>query len=192
MSVEMDGGGRWQRLQPRERMLIIIVGIVALLGIVYLLFLSGGGEEEIEGFPTTPTRPTTTAAPSATPTASPAVPETFEVFEGKDPFRPLVVTGGEDGGGTTGGTTGGATTGGTTGGPSSGGTRDSQRVTLVDISGSGSDRTATVEVDSTEYEVKEGETFAGSYLVKDLQASCGTFVFADESFTLCVGQEVLK
>jgi len=176
MSIQMEGG-RWQRLQPRERALIIIVGIVALLAIVYVLFLSGGGEEGIEGFPTTPrTNPTATA--SATPTASPsAVPETFEVFEGKDPFRPLVGTAGSPQ---------------PTSSPGTGGARGSQRVTLIDISGSGSDRTATVEVDSTEYTVKEGETFAGSYLVKDLQSDCGTFVFADESFTLCVGQEVLK
>ncbi len=180
MTVEIEGGGRWQRLQPRERALIIIVGIIALLAVVYLLFFSGGGDEDIEGFPTTP-RPTTTARPSVTPTASPtAVPESFEVFEGKDPFKPLIT---QTPGGTPAPTSSPGPSGGATGG---------QRVTLVDISGSGSSRTATVEVDSTEYQVQEGDTFAGSYRVKDLASNCGTFVFGDESFTLCVGQEVLK
>jgi hypothetical protein len=179
MTIETESGGRWQRLQPRERALIIIVGIVALLAIVYLLFLSGGGDEDLESFPTTP-RPTTTARPSVTPTAT-AVPESFEVFEGKDPFRPLVVQ--APIGGTPAPTSSPGSSGGATGG---------QRVTLVDISGSGSGRTATVEVNSTEYQVQEGDTFAGSYRVKNLTSDCGTFVFGDESFTLCVGQEVLK
>ena len=194
MTVEIEGGGRWQRLQPRERALIIIVGIVALLAVVYLLFLSGGGgDDDLEGFPTTPPQPTTTARPTATPTVTPtAVPESFEVFEGKDPFRPLIVTG-PIGGAPVPGASPETSGGGPGGSPgTSGGATGSQRVTLVDISGSGRGRTATVQVDSTEYRVREGETFAGSYRVKDLTAECGTFVFGDESFTLCVGQEVLK
>jgi len=180
VTIEHEGGGRWQRLQPRERALIIIVGLIAALAVVYLLFLSGGGGEP-EGFPFTPP-PKGSPAPVVAPTPTqPAVPETFEVFEGKDPFRPLVTQGGiEPGPGPT-------SSPGSTGGPSG-----AQRVTLVDISGSGSSRTATVQVNSTEYEVKEGETFAGSYRVKDLTSSCGTFVFGDETFKLCVVQEVLK
>jgi hypothetical protein len=65
-------------------------------------------------------------------------------------------------------------------------------VTLVSISGSGANRVAVVIVDGTEYEVSQGETFAGSYRVKSLTASCGTFVFGDEQFTLCEGQQVFK
>ena len=184
---EFSEGGRWARMQPRERALIIIVGIIALLGVVYLLFLSGG-ESEPEAFPTS--RPSPGIVPSAAPTGAPtpSLPETYEVFEGKDPFRPLVTQGG---GIAPPGTS--APGSGSNGGPgSSGGPSGAQRVTLVEISGSGSDRTATVEVDSTEYRVKEGDSFAGSYRVKNLTAQCGTFVFGDEQFTLCVGQEVLK
>ena len=187
MTVQLEEGSRWQRLQPRERALIILFGIIAILAVVYLLFLSGGGEEP-EAFPTV--RRTSTPRPSAAPTVSPTAsptgpPETIDFFEGKDPFRPLVTQGGNIGGTPAPGGSPGPT-GGPTGG--SGG----QRVTLVSISGSGSARVATVIVDGTEYEVSQGETFAGSYRLKTLTADCGTFVFGDEQFTLCEGQEVLK
>jgi hypothetical protein len=183
VSVEFEEGSRWQRLQPRERALIILFGIIALLALVYLLFLSGGGEEP-EAFPTSPSTSAPRPSASPTPTASPTgVPESFEVFEGKDPFRPLVSAG------SIGGTPAPGGSPGPTGGPTGSG---GQRVTLVSISGSGANRVAVVIVDGTEYEVSEGETFAGSYRVKSLTAECGTFVFGDEQFTLCVGQEVLK
>jgi hypothetical protein len=181
MTIENEGGGRWQQLQPRERALIIIVGIIAVLAIVYLLFLSGG-ESTPEAFPTFTPRATSTANPTVAPTSvATTPPETFEVFEGKDPFRPLVPAGGVSPVPAPSSSPG-----------SSGGASGSQRVTLVAISGSGANRTATVEVNSTQYDVKEGETFAGSYRVKNLTSDCGTFVFGDETFTLCTGQEVLK
>ncbi len=186
MTVVIEEESRWQRLQPRERALIILFGIIALLAVVYLLFLSGGGEEP-EAFPRSPRTTTPTARPTVTPTASPTgVPESFEVFEGKDPFRPLVSAGPIGG---VGGTPAPGGSPGPTGGPTGG---DGQRVTLVSISGSGNNRVAVVIVDGTEYEVSEGETFADSYRLKSLTAECGTFVFGDEQFTLCEGQEVFK
>ena len=179
MTIELEGESRWQRLQPRERALIILVGIIAVLAVVYLLFLSGG-KSTPEALPTFTPRATGTPVPVVTqPPIS--VPRTSEVFEGKDPFQPLVTAGGINP------TPGPTSSPGSIGGPSG-----AQRVTLIDISGSGANRTATVEVDSTQYTVKAGETFAGSYRVKSLTTSCGTFVFGDETFTLCAGQEVLK
>lgn len=181
MTVPVEGG-RWQRLQPRERALVVIVGVIAVLAVAYLLL--AGGEEEPEGFPTAPsaTPPTVPRAPTASPTPTVA-PETSEVFEGKDPFRPLVAEGGIAG------TPAPEGSPGPSGGPTDEG---GQRVTLVEITGSGSNRVAVVQVDGKEHTVGEGETFAGSYRVKNLTADCGTFVFGDEQFTLCVGQEVLK
>jgi len=178
VTVETDGGNRWQRLQPRERALIILFGLIGVLALVYLLLFSSSGEPE--AFPTTRPRPTRTATPrpSATPTPT-GVPETNDFFEGKDPFRPLV---GESPGPAPTGTP-------STGGPASG---NGQHVTLVDISGSGGDRTATVQVNGQEYTVQVGDTFAESYRVKSLTATCGTFLFGDEQFTLCEGQEVFK
>lgn len=185
MTVQLEEGSRWQRLQPRERALIILFGIIAVLAVVYVLFLSGGGEEP-EAFPT-PGRtstPRATTSPTVAPTASPTgAPESFDFFEGKDPFRPLVTAGGVDATPTPGASPG------PTGGPTGDG---GQRVTLVSISGSGSNRVATVLVDGQEYQVGAGDTFAGSYRVKSLTADCGTFVFGDEQFTLCEGQEVFK
>ena len=180
MTIEQEGGGRWQRLQPRERALIIIVGIIAGLALVYVL-LSSGGKGKPESFPVTTPRSTSASNPATPTPAVTAPPQSFDDLSGKDPFRPLVASGGVTpvpSPGSSPGSTGGAT--------------GSQRVTLIAISGSGTSRTATVEVNSTEYQVKEGDTFAGSYRVKDLTANCGTFVFGDETFTLCVGQEVLK
>jgi hypothetical protein len=171
--------GPWQRLQPRERILVGIVAVIGLLAVVYLLFV-GGGERQLSGLPTPAPRATPTRLAPSSPTPTPtgrAAPETFEVFEGKDPFRPLVGPG--------------APTPGPSPGPT-GGPRGAQRVTLVEITGSGASRTATVRVGSTEYRVRVGDTFAGSYRVVSLGSRCGTFSFGDEQFTLCEGQEVLK
>ena len=173
---------RWEKFAPRERLILIIFGLIAVLALIYFLFLSGGGGKP-EGF--TP-KPGTTVK-SATPTASPkAVPQTFEVFEGKDPFQPLIVPSSAPSPQPSGSPTASPTPG------PDGGPNGSQRVSLLDISTRNGTRFATVEVDGKDYDVKKGDTFAGSYRVLDLTASCGTFVFGDERFTLCVGQEVIK
>ena len=41
-------------------------------------------------------------------------------------------------------------------------------------------------------EVCPGEQFAGSYKVVSLEGTCGSFLFGDERFRLCKGEEVLK
>lgn len=179
--MTLGEAGDRRRLAPRERALLIIGGIIGALALAYFLFL-GGGDGGPTALPTSAPRPdrapTARPSPRMTVTLAPtAAPETFEVFEGKDPFRPLV--------------TEAAPSPGATPGPA-GGPAGAQRVTLIDITGSGSERTATVQVNGVEYQVREGDTFAASYRVKSLTSECGTFVFGDETFTLCVGQEVLK
>lgn len=176
---------RWEGMAARERMVIVALASIIVLALLYVLFLSGGGDN-IEGFKGGPT-PTATPSPRATTTATP-VPETFEVFEGKDPFRPLIAP--TQGGGTPAPQP--------TGDPGDGSPQPSaeptpgQRVELIEIFLRDGTRFATVEVNGTSYTVKEGDTFADNYRVLDLTAQCGTFVFGDERFTLCVGQEVLK
>jgi hypothetical protein len=51
---------------------------------------------------------------------------------------------------------------------------------------------ATVIVAETAYEVYEGDVFATSFQAVTLTAECGTFLFGDDAFDLCVGDEILK
>lgn len=171
---------RVSSIPPRQRALLVILGILVLLVVVYLLVVRGGGGPEGVTLraPTTSPRPRSTASPTPSPSGAP---EVFEVFEGKDPFEPLVGAPGP-----TAPPSPGATPP-PTGGPSTG-----QRVELLDIFTESGVRFALVEVDSQEYKVKAGDTFAGSFRVLSLTARCGNFVFGDERFTLCIGQEVLK
>ncbi|MEP6972584.1 MAG: hypothetical protein ABI869_00410, partial [Actinomycetota bacterium] len=45
---------------------------------------------------------------------------------------------------------------------------------------------ATVSVDGTVYHPAEGDTFAGgNFELRDVAGNCATFLFGDQSFTLC-------
>jgi hypothetical protein len=170
---------RWTGLARRERMIVLALAGVIVVALVYVLFLSGGGGGP-EGFSGGPTVTRRSPTPSAS--ATPPAPQTFEVFEGKDPFLPLVAP----------------TMAGTPQPQPSGSPQPStqptpgQHVVLEAVFVRNGTRFATVSVNGTEYTVKKGDTFAGNYRVVDLSGQCGTFVFGDERFTLCVGQEVLK
>ncbi|HET7651875.1 MAG TPA: hypothetical protein VFK42_02495 [Acidimicrobiales bacterium] len=101
--------------------------------------------------------------------------------------------GGGGGGGTS---TGGGTTA-TSAPPGTGGSptepRSSQRVALLDVYEQGGKRVANVRVNDTVYEaVAPGEQFGTSFQLVSLDGSCGTFLFGDDRFRLCQGQEVLK
>jgi hypothetical protein len=170
------------------RLVVIIGGVVALLLIAFLVLSGGGGTPESLGPTATPSRPI--VRPSASPSPSLGeipLPETDQSFEGKDPFQPLVTAGG--GGGTP--APGVSPTPTSTANPTGGG-QQAHHVTLEDIFTQNGTRFATVKVDDKEYTVREGETFDDNFKVLSLGKSCGTFVFGDETFTLCVGQEVLK
>jgi hypothetical protein len=183
---------------PRDRALVIVVGILVVLVVAFLLLSGGGGT--IEGV-TSP--PVTVRSPSPSANAT-SPPETGQSFEGKDPFQPLVVSApGGSTGGTTGGTTGGST-GGSTGNPAptptgsitgvNGGNSGtpSTTVTLIDIRKVSGKLVATVDVDGKDYNAGVGQTFAQNFRVLSLNTSCGTFVFGDERFSLCKGQEINK
>ena len=131
-------------------------------------------------------------------------------------------TGGFTGGGTTqttigGGTSGGGSTGGTTqttirggSGSGSGGSattqpggssggqanepRRQQRVALLDVLRRQGRVVAQVRVNDTVYTVGEGEVFAENYRVLSIDETneCGRFIFGDEQFRLCRGEETLK
>jgi hypothetical protein len=53
---------------------------------------------------------------------------------------------------------------------------------------------ASVRVNDATYQVARGDRFAGSYQVisLDLSSRCGDFLFGDDRFRLCEGDEVRK
>jgi hypothetical protein len=203
---------------PNRRALIFLGGFLAVAMLLFfvvrplLLGGDGGGDKQALPPPVTSASP----APSTTTTAAPAPEETFEVFGSKNPFQPPNGAPGTGttgttapGGGTTDTTTpGGAGTDGTgggtattipgtdgAGGASGAGTepRASQRVALLDVYQLGGATVADVRVNSTVYtQLAPGEEFAGSYKVVSLDGTCGSFLFGDERFRLCKGEEVLK
>lgn len=208
MAQPAPGSGRFGLDPGRQRALVIgAAGVVVLLLLIFVvvpnLFGGGGGGTTTQPPLVRPSVPTTTR-PAATP---PAPSASFETFMGKNPFEPLVApagTGGTTPGGTTATTSGGGTTGGGTtattvagGGGVSGGAatapRRSQRVALLNVYTKNGKTVADVRVNDTVYTaLAPGQTFASNFQVVSLQGQCGTFLFGDERFQLCEGQEVLK
>ena len=105
----------------------------------------------------------------------------YDLFEYKDPFRPLVeetetpiglASGREDG------------------------TGDGALLTslaLVDIVEQGGARYAIVTFDGVEYTVGSGEQVAGSpFLVEDIGEGSITVLYGDDRFTLQLGQAIIK
>lgn len=178
---------------------------LALAGLVLALggaACSGGGDDSAT--PTT-IAPAPTPPPVVTTTTLPGEIETFEVFSTKNPFTPLAgqTPGGTGtapptGGGTTPGGTvpGGTAPGGTVPGGTTGGVEppQAQRVALLDVFTDGGEVKANVRVNSTVHEVGVGDEFADRYKVLSLDsaAECGRFLFGDDSFRLCRGEQALK
>jgi hypothetical protein len=152
-----------------------------------------------------PTGPTGSVSPSQSggPVPSP-------IFSGRDPFSlpPQFVTGSPGPTGPTGNPTGptGNPTGptgnptGPTGNPTGPGptgptlppTNGSatviggHSVVLIDTYTSNGVPHASVSVDGTVYHPAEGATFAGgNFELRDVAGNCATFLFGDQSFTLC-------
>ena len=183
---------------------LVLLGLIALLGVLWFLFLRGGDDTD------------EAVAPVPTPVASETVPgpsdpeesreggnvETFEIFAPKDPFEPLIFAGGgggaapADGGpGSPGETAGEGDGGDTTPGAPGGNGGDSiggHRVRLIDVfSEAGRDR-AQIQVDGTVYTVDVGEIFADNFELISVSGGCATVLFGDDQFTICEGEEILK
>ena len=191
-------GGR-RKVSP---VLLVVLGVLIVALAVRLATL--GGDEEGGDTTATPT-PTTRAqdpgaVPTPAPTASPspsvsptAPPQTFEVFEAKDPFRPLVVATAPAPPPGPGGTP--APTATPTAGPGAGGAPapgGGQVVELVDVITVDGTTKAQVRVGSTVYTVAPGETFASTFKVVAVSGTCATMLNGDDKFTLCRGEQVVK
>jgi hypothetical protein len=198
-------------LNDRDRRALKIGGIVAAVLVLALLGLSQLGKGGGAALPPLSVGPSAsggpTAVPSAGPSASPSEggPVPSPIFSGRDPFSlppQFVVSPGGSTGGTTGPTGPGPTgpgptgsTGGTGPGPTgptlpptNGGTTvvGGHSVTLIDTFTANGVQHATVSVDGTVYHPAEGATFAGgNFELRDVAGNCATFLFGDESFTLC-------
>jgi hypothetical protein len=187
-------------LSERDRRTVTIGGIamgVLLAGFVLFSFL-GGGEEP---FPPIPPTVPGTGSPSPSPGgAGPPI----QSFTGRDPFSvPPALTpppsppppgGGSQspppGGGSQSPPPGGG--GSQTPSPTAPGNGSSQNVggstvVLLDIFQRDGATHAQVEVDGTVYDVVVGEQFAGGrFELRSVGGNCATFLFGDESFTLCI------
>jgi hypothetical protein len=190
-------------LSDRDRRTLRIGGIVAgvlVVGLVLLNVLGGGGGTEAP-----PRRTTGSATPTLAPTVTPTTtPTPVARFAGRDPFSTppqfLVATG------TSG--TGSSSSGGSSSSSSSSGSGSSSStsppptqpgggssenlgghtVVLLDtFRVSGTDR-AQVEIDGVVYNVAVGEQFGpgNRFELRSVSGNCGTFVFGDQSFTLCI------
>ena len=192
-------------LNDRDRKALKVGGIVAavlVLALVGLGQLGKGGAPALPPLsvgPSTATGPVATGpgvtGPSESGSPSQGGPSPSPIFSGRDPFSlppqfqtiapPSGVTGpGPTGGG---GVTGPGPTG-STNPPTNGSTTviGGHTVVLIDTFTSNGVSHATVEVDGIVYNPAEGATFAGgNFELRDVAGNCATFLFGDESFTLC-------
>jgi hypothetical protein len=195
----------------------IILGVLLVAFLLLKLLGGGGGEVEgatsFSPRTTTPAPGGTTGGGNTNPSESPSLaPSPVMVLPVRDPFAipagfPVSSSGGTSTSGSTstgtstssGGTTTTTTTSATTPG---GGTRTptqpsgatqtvgGHQVTLIDTFTTNGVEQATVSVDGTVYRPAAGETFGPSkeYKLQSVSGNCATFLFGDQSFTLCVPQ----
>ena len=190
-------------LSDRDRRTLRIGGIVAgvlVVGLVLFNVLGGGGETQAP-----PRRTTGSATPTLAPTVTPTTtPTPVARFTGRDPFSTppqfLVATGTS---GTSSSSPGGSSSSSSSSGSGSssstsppptqpgGGSSENlggHTVVLLDtFRVSGTDR-AQVEIDGVVYNVAVGEQFGpgNRFELRSVSGNCGTFVFGDQSFTLCI------
>jgi hypothetical protein len=195
---------------------VLVVILIVVLGVLVVRpLLSGGGDAQPApaALPSVSSTPAPTPAPDGTtkpgPTSpgedNPGTPAPRTVSPAilsrasKDPFQALLTPSDSSGGTTSDGgdTSGGSSGGGSDSGDQGGGGADSDtssdhRVSMVAITGSGSDRTVEVTVDGTSYSGQQGDTIAGTYEVTDISSECADFSTDDGAFTLCEGDAALK
>jgi hypothetical protein len=178
-------------LSERDRRTVTIGGsVVGVLLAGFVLFsVLGGGEEP---FPPIPDTPLPTSSPSPPPDEGPPI----QSFTGRDPFSvppalspsPLPTAPGPSGGPS------GSPSVGPSGTPSptAPGNDSSQNVggstvVLLDIFERDGATRAQVEVDGTVFDVGIGDQFAGGrFELRSVSGNCASFLFGDESFTLCI------
>jgi hypothetical protein len=196
--------------EPRSRGRVVSLGLGAIvaLGLVWFLFLRGGGPQPSKLIATMPPSETSTEqqADETVASAKDSPIETFEIFAPKDPFDPListapvttgpaVATGLEQPEEATPGVaaSAGTTTITTNTSESSSTSSDAgRRVKVVDVFKEDGGSRAQIQVNGTVYTIGEGERFAENFELVSASNSCATMLFGDDEFTLCEGEEILK
>jgi hypothetical protein len=175
----------------------IAVGALLVLFLGSRLLFGGGGEEP--SATGTTRRPSATPTPTATPTATQTP---VAQFAGRDPFStpPEFLVGGAPSGpggspstasspGGSPGSPGGPTTS-TPSQPGGGSSANlgGHSVVLLDVFMRNGEGHAQVEIDGVVFTVAVGERFGpgNRFELRSVSGNCGTFVFGDESFTLCI------
>jgi hypothetical protein len=196
----------------------IILGVLLVAFLLLKFLGGGGSEDATAGFPPPATASVpggSTGGGTASGGESPSLaPSAVLVLPVRDPFAipagfPVSSSGGTTSGGST--TTGTSTTSGGTTTTSTtttsattpgGGTRTPTQpsgateivgghsVTLIDTFTTNGVEQATVSVDGTVYRPSAGQTFGPNkqYKLQSVSGNCATFLFGDQSFTLCVPQ----
>ncbi len=189
----------------------IVVGVLVVIFLALKLLGGGGGEEAATSF----SPRSTTSAPGGTGggsgTESPSLaPSPVLVLPVRDPFAiPAGFPAPSGGSSSTGSSSSGTSTSTSTTTSTTTSTSTSQpgtrtptqpsgatqtvgghQVTLIDTFTTNGVERATVEVDGTTYSVAAGQTFGPNkqYRLQSVSGNCATFLFGDQSFTLCVPQ----
>ncbi len=194
-------------LTPRDRRTLMIGGGVLgvlLVGFLLMNLLSGGGEDEaLPSLPPTTVGPDDGGGDGASPSPTGGV-SPIPVFTGRDPFSaPPALSSPTLSPTTTTSVSGSVTvTVTTTVTPSTsvttspsptdpgGGSSEvvgGKTVVLLSVFASGGETMVQVEVDGQVYnDIGIGDTFDnGRYELRSVSGSCATFLYGDESFTLC-------
>lgn len=178
-------------VSPRERNMLIVLGVLLVVaGAFFLLTRGGGAPEEAAPTPTASPPPAVTSPPPGPPPDREPPPRAFGFFGGRDPFVPLVSA--EAGAG--GAATEPAEVGeepiepippGAEEDEQEGITMGGERVAVVDVFVRGGEEVVQVTVGDRSFVVGEGETFAQNFKVVAINDPCATFLFGDQQFTLC-------
>lgn len=182
-------------ISPRERNLLIGLGVIVVAaGAFFLLTRGGGAPEEAAPTPTASPPPAVTSPPPGPPPDREPPPRAFGFFGGRDPFVPLVSA---------------EPAGAAPAEPAEPGeeptepiepippgaeedeqegiTMGGERVAVVDVFVRGGQEVVQVTVGDRSFVVSEGETFARNFKVVAIDDPCATFLFGDERFTDCEG-----
>lgn len=218
----MVGGAPAAAGNKRAMILLGVAAAVAVVALVLPKLLFGGGDEAFDDFDDLPVGAPAEGGVDAGDEPGEVLAEparTTEVFSTKNPFTPLIDTtpiaaigpapvegnivapvgvvpapvtpvSGDAPAGAPVDSSAPASTGGPATEPSSG-----QRVALLEVFLDESGATvASVRVNDTLYEVTEGTAFATRYQAVTLSVAdgCGQFLYGDNRFRLCEGEELLK